>query len=189
MLKVPPDINSLLMCQVTEALRTKAETGGRNHPSLMRSLEQCRVMVLQGRAGYTTGSRAEDGNRLETLLWLPAARGLPRPPPRRLPSAIPRHPRSIPAASRPSGMLRVPAAAAAAAASAQRLAVPGCKVWGVSSHYVESTRKTAEIQRKSRLPWFASSPPAEGEAALEVKPVLVKSLPWSQSALSSSPHP
>lgn len=80
----------------------------------MRSLEQCTVTVLQGRAGYTTGSQAEDGNRLGSIpLVSSGTGGCSRPLARQVPSAIPWHPRSIPTESRPSGRLRVPGAVAA----------------------------------------------------------------------------
>lgn len=54
-------------------------------------------MVLQGRAGYTTGSQAEMGAGWEALLWFPAAQGAdPDPRAGRMPSAIPWHPAEFP---------------------------------------------------------------------------------------------
>lgn len=176
-LQVPPDINSLLMCQVTAALKTKAkkkkQPGGRNHPSLMRSLEQCRVMVLQGRAGYTTASQAEHGNRLANIpSGLQQHGGLALTPG---PAAFPQHSCWIPALG------KAPCAWSCSCCLCCLCSVALRGLGGEQSLRGKHKWKRPKSKEKRRFPWFASSGgkgcPSE------------QSLPWPQSPLRSAPHP
>lgn len=63
----------------------------------------------------------------------------------------------------------------------------GCKMWGVSSHYVQSTKENGQNTKKKQIPRVCQLPSSRrGSSSGSKACPSAQSLPWPQSTLSSS---